>query len=268
MGSSLADRRVVVIGASAGIGRSFAISAIRNGAEVIAVARRSDRLATMVEEAGGGTALAADIAEPAGVRRISDAAAASGGIDLLVYSAGSAPLQWIADTTTDTWDAVLRTNVVGFNEVVRAVLSDLSPDAVVVALSSETVGQPRQALTAYAASRAALEASIRGWRIEQPGRRFCCVRVGATQPTEFGDAFAGDVLGPALDQWAVHGLMQEEFMHTDDVAAVLVDTMAVLLAHPGVAMEDVVLRSPSPVVGSATPAITHARATSARGSDV
>ena len=48
-------------------------------------------------------------------------------------------------------------------------------------------------------------------------------------------------------------------MDTDDVAAVLVDTLAVLLAHPGVAMEEVVLRSPSAVVGSAEPAIAHAR---------
>ena len=56
----------------------------------------------------------------------------------------------------------MRTNVVGFNEVVRAVLSHLSPSAVVAALSSETVDHPRQALAAYAASKAALEASIRG----------------------------------------------------------------------------------------------------------
>jgi hypothetical protein len=33
----------------------------------------------------------------------------------------------------------------------------------------------------------------------------------------------------------------------------------VLLSHPGVAMEDLVLRSPSPVVGSAKPALASAR---------
>ena len=49
-------------------------------------------------------------------------------------------------------------------------------------------------------------------------------------------------------------------MDTDAVAAVLLDTLTVLLAHPGVAMEDVVRRSPSPVVGSAEPAISNVRA--------
>ena len=67
-------------------------------------------------------------------------------------------------------------------------------------------------------------------------------------------------MGPVLDQWVTYGLLQEEFMDTDAVAAVLLETLAVLLAHPGVAMEDVVLRSPSPVVGSAEPAISHVRA--------
>ena len=38
-------------------------------------------------------------------------------------------------------------------------------------------------------------------------------------------------------------------MHTDDVAQVLVGTLATLLAVPGVGLEEVVLRSPSPVAG-------------------
>lgn len=265
MAASLAGRRVLVVGASAGIGRSIAAQAIRDGAAVLLAARRAERLDALVAEAGGGTPLVVDVSRPDDSRRISDAVAAMGGVDLVIYAAGNAPLRPIADTTPDHWEAVMRTNVLGFNEVVRAVLPHLSPVAVVAALSSETVNQPRQALAAYAASKAALEVSIRGWRNEHPSGRFCCVRVGATVPTEFGDAFDADVLGVVLDQWVTHGLLQEEFMQTDDVAAVLIDTLAVLLAHPGVAMEDLVLRSPSPVVGSAKPALANARAAGAGG---
>ncbi len=260
MAASLAGRKVLVVGASAGIGLSIAMRAIRYGADVLVAARRADRLEALVAEAGGGTPLVVDISAPDEAARITDAVSASGGLDLLVYSAGTAPLRLIADTSPEDWNAVMRTNVVGFNEVVRAVLPQLSPTSVVAALSSEIVDHPRPALAAYAASKAALEVSIRGWRDEHPRRRFCCIRIGATVPTEFGDAFDGDVLRRVLDQWVTQGLMQEEFMDTDDVAAVLVDTLAVLVAHPGVAIEDLVLRSPSPVVGSAQPAIAHARA--------
>jgi len=265
MAASLAERKVLVVGASAGIGRSIAMRAISDGADVLVAARRADRLDQLVAEAGGGTSLVVDVSRGDQAARMTDAVSALGGLDLVVYSVGSAPLRLIANTVPEDWDAVMRTNVVGFNEVVRAVLPHLSPTSVVAALSSEIVDHPRAALAAYAASKAALEVSIRAWRTEHPGRRFCCIRVGATVPTEFGDAFDGDVLRQVLDRWVMQGLVQEEFMDTDDVAAVLVDTLAVLLAHPGVAIEDLVLRSPSPVVGSARPAIANARVADAGG---
>jgi len=252
---SITDRRVLVVGASAGIGRAFAAQAIAEGAAVVAVARRGDRLSELAES-NRFTPVAMDVTRAPDIERLVEVLAALGTFDLVLFSAGSAPLRHVAHTTAEDWDAVMRVNVIAFNTVVRAILPHLSPSAVVAALSSETVDQPRQALTAYGASKAALEASIRGWRLEHPGRRFTCIRVGATQPTEFGDAFDGEVLGPVLGQWVTHGLLQEAFMDTTHVAAVLLDTLAVLVDHPGVAMEDLVLRSPSAVVGSAEPAIS------------
>jgi NAD(P)-dependent dehydrogenase (short-subunit alcohol dehydrogenase family) len=255
MGSSLDGRRVLVVGASAGIGRSFAVRAIRTGADVIVAARRVNRLESLVAEAGPCLAVPVDLARPDGFEDLAAAVSDGDPLDLVVSTAGSAPLRYVADTTPDDWAHVLGTNVGGFNELVRTVLPHLHRSAVVAAVSSETVDQPREGLAAYGASKAALEASIRGWRTEHPERRFTCIRVGATQPTEFGAGFDGELLGPILDQWVLRGLLQERFMATDDVAAVLVDTLAVIVAHPGVAMEDMVLRSPSAVVGSALPAI-------------
>src|SRR5690606_28247854 len=84
--------------------------------------------------------------------------------------------------------------------------------------------------------------------------RFCCAVVGATQPTEFGAGFDAEVLGPALDSWGRHGPLQEEFMQTGDVADVLLDVLGTALAHPGVGVETLVLRSPAPVLGTDVPA--------------
>jgi NAD(P)-dependent dehydrogenase (short-subunit alcohol dehydrogenase family) len=186
-------------------------------------------------------------------------------LDLVVTCAGVSPLRWIHDMSTGDWDAVLRTNVVGFNHVVQAVLPHLQPRAIVAALSSETVDQPRPGLAAYAASKCALEAAVRGWRIEHPGRRFTVVRVGATFPTEFGDAFDADLLGPMLADWSARGLVQEEFMATDDVAGVLLDMLTRLLDAPGVSLDELVLRSPSKVAGSIADALAHADQASQNG---
>ncbi|MGZ4784600.1 MAG: SDR family NAD(P)-dependent oxidoreductase, partial [Acidimicrobiales bacterium] len=60
--TSLAGRRVLVVGASAGVGRAFAELAIRAGARVVLAARRAERLDEIVAAAGGGVAVAGDVA--------------------------------------------------------------------------------------------------------------------------------------------------------------------------------------------------------------
>ena len=86
---SLADRRVLVVGASAGIGRAFASQAIAGGAAVAVVGRRAERLAELVDGLPLAVAVAGDVRAPADCSRIvAEAIAALGGIDLLLYCAG------------------------------------------------------------------------------------------------------------------------------------------------------------------------------------
>jgi NAD(P)-dependent dehydrogenase (short-subunit alcohol dehydrogenase family) len=241
---------VLVVGASAGIGRATAIAAVRAGATVVMAARRADALATAIDEAGGGIAVTGDICADGGAERlVAEAVAALGEIDLIVSTVGFADLRRLVDTSPETWHRTLDANVVGFNQLARAALDHMAEGGIVAVLSSETAGAPRLGLVPYAASKAALEVSLRGWRAEQHAVRFTCVIVGATQPSEFGAAFEMPELERAIASWVQHGLMQEAFMHTDDVANVLVGTLATLLAAPGVGLEELVLRSPSPVAG-------------------
>ena len=253
MNDSLAGRRVVVVGASAGIGRAVAIWAVRSGAQVALVARRPERLADVVAEAGGGTAVPGDVRDAAScTEAIKSSAESLHGIDALCYSAGMAPLAMLADTDVAHWQAVFETNVIGAHHAIQASLPYLPPSSVVMALASETTLQPRVGLGAYGASKSALRSAMAAWRAEHPGHRFCCVLVGPTAPTEFGDDFDGRLLGAVLEDWARRGLAQEEMLHTDDVGQVLVDMMGMLLRHPQVGIEEFVLRSPSAVVGTAT----------------
>ncbi len=253
MNESLAGRRVVVVGASAGIGRAVAIRAVRAGAQVALVARRPDRLIDVVAEAGGGKAVPGDVRDAAScAEAIKSSAEWLQGIDALCYSAGMAPLAMLADTDVAHWHAVFETNVIGAHRAIQAALPYLPPSGVLMALASETTVQPRVGLGAYGASKSALRSALAAWRAEHPGHRFCCVLVGPTAPTEFGDDFDVPLLTAVLEDWARRGLAQEEMLHTDDVGQVLVDMMGMLLRHPQVGVDEFVLRSPSAVVGTAT----------------
>jgi NAD(P)-dependent dehydrogenase (short-subunit alcohol dehydrogenase family) len=247
----LEGQRILVVGGSAGIGRAFAVRSVAAGAEVVVAARRADTLAEVVAAAGGGTGVAADVCDEAGrARLVADTVAALGEVDLVMYAVGFAELRGLAASSEDVWRRTFDTNVVALNALLRAIVPHLAAGATVAVLSSETAATPRAGLVHYAASKAALETSVRGWRAEHPEIRWSCVVVGATQPTDFGRRFDVHELRPALDNWTRHGLMQEQIMDTGDVAAVLVDTLGTLLAHPGVGIEQLVLRSPSPVLGS------------------
>lgn len=247
--TTLEGRRVVVVGASAGIGRAFAAQAVAQGATVVFAARREDKLHEAVAEAGGGIAIAADICDVAVCASLAGAArdALGGPIDLVFVSAGSAPMRMFADTSAEDWHRVLGLNVIGVHQVIRAVLPHLSPAAIVAALSSEGVDQPRSALGAYVVSKVALERSLDAWRTEHPDVRFSCIAVGATQPTEFGYQFDFELLKVVLDDWAKRGLAQAEFMETSEVAEFLAEMYASALRFPGIGVEHIVLRSPSAV---------------------
>jgi NAD(P)-dependent dehydrogenase (short-subunit alcohol dehydrogenase family) len=250
--SALAGRRVLVVGASAGVGRAFAVRAVEQGAHVVLAARRLDRLTEVVAEAGGGLAVAADVSRAGDGERLVEAAVGElGSVDLLFHAVGTAPLRPLVDTSAEEWRSVFETNVIGLQRVLAAVIPHVAEGGIAAVLSSETVGRPRPGLGAYGASKAALSESLRAWRLEHPEVRFSCVALGATQPTEFGDGFDAAMLGPVVSTWVRHGLMQQEYMATADVAALLADLFGSALQFPGVGIEDLVLRSPSPVVGRA-----------------
>ncbi len=247
---ALAGRRVLVVGASAGIGRAFASRAIAGGAAVAVVGRRAERLAELVDGSPSAVAIAGDVRTAADCSRIvAEAIAALGGIDLLLYCAGSSPLRPLADTTDGDWATVFETHVLGVHRIVQEALQHVPRHGVVAVLSSETVGRPRYGLGAYGASKAALDQLLHTLRVEHPRVRFTTVTVGPTFPTEFGDGFDPEVLGRAMSEWARHGLMTEEMMDPDEVAGVLAGVFVAALSNPSVGVEQLVVRPPSPVMG-------------------
>ena len=246
--------RVLVVGASSGIGRSIATTFVRAGAAVVFSARRAEALADAVAEAGGGHAIPADVTVAGDAERLAGAVAAVlGGLDVVVYATGVSPLARLTGLSEADWLQVLNTNTVGFNAVARAVLPLLAGPAQVAAISSDSVGAPRPGLVHYAASKAALEESIRGWRAEVPDVRWTTITVGATFPTEFGVHFDPVLMGELFADWSRLGIVHATLMDTDELADVIVDTLQTLARHPGIGAEDLVLRPASGIVADTAP---------------
>ena len=234
MSGALDGRRVLVVGASSGIGAALARAVSARGGSVTVSARRRDRLEALVEELGTGHLVAGDTTVPADTARVAaEAAAAMGGLDLMVYAAGYGVLQPLTSTEPETWADLYRVNVVGANLATAAALEHMDRGGLVAFVSSRTVEDANALFASYSATKAALDQCIRVWRAEHPDRRFMRVVMGNTLPTEFGDHMNLDLLGEAMEAWerqAVPGGL----MHVDDVGAALAEAFAVALGHPDI----------------------------------
>ncbi len=241
---SLAGKRCVVVGASAGIGRQTAMDMVAMGGDVVFVGRSKTKLDQAVAEAGGGHAVVADISDPAQCTAlIKEAVGHLGGIDMLLMVVGVSRLSLLAEGDAEIWEECLRNNVIGPALVTSAAIPVLSDNAFVGFFSSETVGTPYHGLVPYGTSKAALEEMIRGFRAEHPEFRFSCLRIGATGGTEFSRDFDSDVRMALSETWIKRGNIPMKLMAAEDLGMAIARIIAIAMEFEGIDYQDLVLRA-------------------------
>jgi short-subunit dehydrogenase len=155
--------RVLVTGASSGIGAGLAEAFAGAGATVGIAARRRDRLAEVLERCRAHSPESAmwlaDLAEPAAVDRLADDALREfGGIDILVNNAGIPKRRHVTELDAATVEAVMNINYFSPVRLTLALLPQMlergSGRVVNVSSVAAPLSSPGEA--AYSASKAAL----------------------------------------------------------------------------------------------------------------
>jgi len=214
----LAALRVLVTGGASGIGHAVSVAALERGATVAVL----DLDPTTAPD--GAVGLRADVTDDESVAgAVDDAAAAMGGIDVVVNNAGIGAQGTVESNPIDEWHHVFDVNVLGMVRVTRSALIHLrrSSHASVVNMCSiaATAGLPDRAL--YSATKGAvlsLTLAMAADHLDE-GIRVNCVNPGTTD-TPWVGRLLDRATDPAAERAALEARQPSGRLVTaDEVAA-------------------------------------------------
>ena len=214
MGYDIAGKHVLVTGASTGIGAALAEGFARRGAVVGICARRSDRLAEVLERlqkvSPPSRSWTVDLADLDGIaafaRRASDEL---GGIDVLVNNAGAPKRRSVTELTPDVVESIMALNYFSPVRLTLALLPELIERrgrVVNIGSIAARLGPPGEA--AYAATKAALTAWSESMAVDLAGT-----------------GVAVHVVAPAVIDTELFHLPDNDPAMTEDVEALPVDAI-------------------------------------------
>ncbi|MFC4048795.1 SDR family oxidoreductase [Actinomadura syzygii] len=238
--TGLKGRRVLVTGASTGIGEAIARDLAGRGAHVAVLARRARPLEALACEIGG-VPVQADLKDPDAAADGVAAAASGlgGGLDALVNNAGTFRLGYVTDGLTSDWQDMVEVNILGLLAVTRAAVPHLarSPRGQIVnigSMSGRRVSHPASGV--YAGTKHAVHAMSEAIRCELHDKG---IRVTVIAPGLVRTNHGGYITDPALRADAERD-QREEGLDPRDVAA---QVRHVLCTPPDVHLTEIAMFS-------------------------
>ena len=210
------SRTALVTGASAGLGRALATTLADRGWTLVVDARGADRLAEVAAELSRRTtvdAVPGSVTDPTHRAELATAVRRHGRLDLLVHNAselGGSPQPSLTDLESQTFHAVLETNVVAPAALTRELLPDLTAArGTVLAVSSDAAVEHYEGWGAYGASKAALDHLVGTFASEHPALRWYAVDPGDMRTAMHQAAFPGeDISDRPLPETVVPALLR------------------------------------------------------------
>ena len=182
---SFADRTAIVAGGSTGIGLAAALRLLQGGAKVAICSHDEATLApalAQLEGQGEAIAVRADVTSSADMHRLVEAAEeAFGGVDHLVFAAGSQTYGTVVDTPEEVWERTLAVNLKGAYLSARQAIPQMTRrgGGAIVNVSSVQGMACQTGVAAYAASKGGLDALTRAMALDHAGHG---IRVNAVCP--------------------------------------------------------------------------------------
>lgn len=202
----VANKVVLITGASSGIGESTARMLAANGAKVVLGARRTDRLqkiATEIRERGGVAEYRSlDVANRDDVNAfVAFAVEKFGRVDVIFNNAGVMPVSPMNALKTDEWDRIIDVNIRGVLNGIAAVLPLMEAQGSGHIINTASTGA--HAIGAqfgvYCASKYAVRAITEGLRQEMNTVRVTLISPGVTE-SELGSDITVDSTATAVAQ--------------------------------------------------------------------
>lgn len=177
---TLTGKRVLLTGASRGIGRATADLLLAHGARLVLVGRDREALAAVLRDRDGHAVVAADLsAADQGEPIAEQALAALGGLDAFVSVAGIVEYAAVGEISSASLERQLRVNCTTPLLIAQRLAMDFAPGGSVVFVASTLAAAPAPLTAGYAASKAALVAGARSLALELGPRG---IRVNAIAP--------------------------------------------------------------------------------------
>jgi 3-hydroxy acid dehydrogenase / malonic semialdehyde reductase len=225
MAYRLAEKWVLITGASSGFGAATAVAFGAQGCNLLLGARRVDRLESVAEEARKAGARSAhvwalDVSKTPSVEDfVKWSSSLTPVIDVLINNAGGAQgMETVAEGRDADWETMMQTNVLGVLRMTRAVLPRMPRDAGASILNIGSIAGrvAYEGGAAYCAAKAGELQITRALRLELSGTG---IRVGTVDPglaeTEFSMVrFKGDAARAAKVYEGIEPLTGEDIAET------------------------------------------------------